>query len=75
MIISELEDTFSFVITVLRIVGILLITVYVAIGLGAGPIKHIRGYSDPREELVNGTLKHIYSFNLLLIKFIQNSSN
>lgn len=57
VIISELEDTFSFVLTVLRVVGILLITMYVAIGLGAGPIKHIRGYSDPREELVNGTLK------------------
>ena len=52
----------------LRIIGIILITLYVAIGLGADPIKHFRGYTDPREELLNGIKKQII-FNILLIVF------
>ena len=47
----ELEDMFSFALSAIRIVGISLITTYVAIGMVIGPISHIRGYPDPRAEL------------------------
>ncbi|KAI9558303.1 hypothetical protein GHT06_015056 [Daphnia sinensis] len=48
---SELEDMFSFALSVIRIIGITLITAYVGIGMVLGPITHIRGYPDPRTEL------------------------
>lgn len=48
---TESEDMFSFALSVIRIVGITLITAYVGIGMVMGPISHIRGYPDPRTEL------------------------
>ena len=43
---------FSFALSAIRIVGIALITTYVGIGMVMGPINHIRGYPDPRTELI-----------------------
>ena len=48
---SEFEDTLSFVLNAVRVVGMALISVYLAVGLAAGPIGHIRGYRDPRVQL------------------------
>lgn len=42
---------FSFALSIIRIVGITLITAYVGVGMVLGPITHIRGYPDPRTEL------------------------
>lgn len=46
-----MEDVFAFALSVVRMVGIALITTYVAIGMVIGPITHIRGFPDPRVEL------------------------
>ena len=35
----------------IRIVGIALVTTYVAVGMVVGPIGHIRGFPDPKVEL------------------------
>ena len=49
--LTELEDTLSFALNFVRVVGMVLISVYLAVGLADGPINHIRGYRDPKEEL------------------------
>lgn len=43
---------FSFALSVIQIIGVALFTVYVAIGMVVGPISHLRGYPDPRTELI-----------------------
>lgn len=42
---------FLFALSAIKVIGLTLITTYVAVGMVIGPIRHIRGFPDPRKEL------------------------
>lgn len=41
----------SYALNLVRIFGMCLISVYLGVGLADGPLNHIQGYRDPKEEL------------------------
>jgi hypothetical protein len=45
------ENVFGFVLAIVHLIGMVLLTIYVASGMAAAPVKQLRGYDDPREEL------------------------